>query len=242
MRLAEVLPVLAPLSLGLFVSAASLADSKDTPAKPLPKGPLNVAFVLTRGANVIDFAGPWEVFQDVMIPELGSSMDEQMPYHLFTVSDSKAPVEMTGGLRVAPAYTFTDAPTPDIVVVGAQAGSPQMLEWLKKASAQATIMSVCTGAFKLAKAGLLDGRKATTHHEFFDDLEKAFPNVKVQRGPRWVQSSERVYTAGGLTSGIDLALHLVAERYGEQAAERTASYMEHSSQEWRSPIKNPRTR
>jgi len=217
-------------ALALLAAAArsSLAD----PAPPSRPGPISVAFVVTEGSNVMDFAGPWEVFQD-------AATESQPAFELFTVSDAKDPVGMTGGLRVVPDHTFADAPKPDIVVVGAQKGSPAMIEWLKKTSAHATVMSVCTGAFKLARAGLLDGLPATTHHEFFDAMEKQYPNVKLQRGLRWVQASERLYTAGGLTSGIDLALHIVAKYFGDAAADRTAFYMEHSGEGWKQPTSTP---
>jgi transcriptional regulator GlxA family with amidase domain len=88
-------------------------------------------------------------------------------------------------------------------------------------------MSVCTGAFKLADAGLLDGKQATTHHDFWDGFATKFPKVQLQRGSRFVQSDETIYTAGGLTSGIDLALHVVEKLYGREAADRTAAYMEY---------------
>lgn len=87
-------------------------------------------------------------------------------------------------------------------------------------------MSVCTGAFQLARVGLLDGLPATTHHDFWDAFEKEFPKVRLQRGPRFVDNG-RVATAGGLTSGIDLALHVVGRYFGEETAARTAAYMEH---------------
>jgi len=243
MRASGIFTVFALMGLGVVAFAgarrADAAAAAGTAASRPAKGPIHVAFVLTQGANVMDFAGPWEVFQDVWVPELGGSMDDQMPFRLFTVSDSNSPVEMTGGLRVAPAYTFANAPGPDVVVVGAQAGSPAMLDWLKKASAHATVMSVCTGAFKLAKAGLLDGHPATTHHDFLDQLEKGFPKVQVQHGRRWVKSSDRVYTAGGLTSGIDLALHIVAEYYGDDVAARTSFYLEHVGDGWKDASSTP---
>jgi transcriptional regulator GlxA family with amidase domain len=184
--------------------------------------PMKVAFVLTEGANVIDMAGPWEVFQDTM-------MGDQMAFQLFTVGESKSPVTMTGGLRVVPNHTFADAPHPDIVVIGAQRGASALPEWLRtRAKDSRVVMSVCTGAFKLADAGLLDGKKATTHHEFWDPFAKKFPQVQLERGSRFVQSDEIIYTAGGLTSGIDLALHIVEKFYGREVAKRTAAYMEYS--------------
>jgi len=219
------------LSAGALLAAACAFGSESGPAS-LPRR-MTVAFVVTSGANVMDFAGPWEVFQDAGGPDGGNG------FALYTVSDSREPVTMTGGLRLAPQYTFANAPKPDIVVVGAQRGSDAMREWLKNASASATVMSVCTGAFQVAKIGLFDGLPATTHHDFFDRMAKEHPRVKLQRGLRWVQASDRLYSAGGLTSGIDLALHLVAKLLGDAAAERTAYYMEHSGDGWKIPTATP---
>jgi transcriptional regulator GlxA family with amidase domain len=172
------------------------------------------------------------VFQDVM---LGSGDQMQMPYELYTVSVSRAPVKSTGGATVVPQYTLDEAPVPDLIVIGAQSdNSPALLAWLKaRHAARTTIMSVCTGARKLALAGLLDGRQATSHHEYIGDFKKAFPNVQWLASRRYVRSEELVYTAGGLTSGVDLALHLVATRYGAQVAQRTADYMEYHGNGWK---------
>jgi transcriptional regulator GlxA family with amidase domain len=93
-------------------------------------------------------------------------------------------------------------------------------------------MSVCTGAFVLANAGLLKGRAATTHHDFFDEFAKAFPDVTLRRGLRFVESG-RIATAGGLTSGIDLALRVVERYFGREVAQTTATYMEYQSTGWR---------
>lgn len=183
--------------------------------------PMKVAFVLTEGANVIDMAGPWEVFQDTMV-------GDRMGFELFTVGESSRPVTMTGGLRAVPQYTFANAPHADIVVIGAQRGASALPEWLRaRAKDSRVVMSVCTGAFKLADAGLLEGKKATTHHEFWDAFAKKFPNIQLERGSRFVQSDDVLFTAGGLTSGIDLALHIVEKFYGREAADRTAAYMEY---------------
>ncbi len=189
--------------------------------------PILVAFVITDQANVIDFTGPWEVFQDAAIP--GS---DQPGFQLYTVSDKREPVMLTGGLKVIPDYTFDDAPPPAIIVVGAQRGSERMNAWLRERAPDAktqALMSVCTGAFRLAQAGLLDGKRATTHHDFFDEFERRYPRVKLERGARYVQSGPHLYTAGGLTSGIDLALHIVSVNYGTEAARQTAAYMEYRS-------------
>jgi transcriptional regulator GlxA family with amidase domain len=120
------------------------------------------------------------------------------------------------------------------VVVGAQRGAPALTDWLKQAHARnAVVMSVCTGAFKLAATGLLDGKPATTHHDFFDAFARKFPKVELVRSRRYVQSGDRLFTAGGLSSGIDLALHVVALYFGTDTAERTAAYMEYEGDDWR---------
>ncbi|MBS0298110.1 MAG: DJ-1/PfpI family protein [Proteobacteria bacterium] len=186
--------------------------------------PRKVAFMVTPGHNVIDLAGAWEVFQD-------------SGFELYTVGPSRAPLRMTGGLQVAPDYSFADAPQPDVVSVGAQSGSPEAIAWLKRASANAEIvMSVCTGAFKLAATGLLDGLSATTHHDFWDKFEQAYPKVKLVRGRRFVDNGKFV-TAGGLTSGVDSALHVVARLKGEDAAAETARYMEHDGDGWKTGVR-----
>ncbi len=221
--------------LALLPLSSYAADTQLTPPK---SGTIKVAFVLSEGATVIDFAGPWEVFQDVMLGGHGDDMDASMPFQLYTVAPSKAPIHTSGnkglGLTITPDYDFADAPMPDIVVIGAQSGGPGLSEWLQKVHEEnRVIMSVCTGAFKVAKAGLLDGKEATTHHWYYDAFAQEFPQVKLQRSVRYVQADPIIFTAGGLTSGVDLALHIVAEYYGPDAAQKTADYMEYQGTGWK---------
>jgi len=118
-----------------------------------------------------------------------------------------------------------------VIVVPAQKSTEASRAWLKAASEKADItMSVCTGAFQLGRVGLLDGLKATTHHDYYDAFAKEFPKVQLERTPRFVDSG-RIATAGGLTSGIDLALHVVGRYFGPETAEATARYMEHKQTE-----------
>lgn len=202
------------------------AVTDDTLLKPPSHGRIRVAFAVSSGANVIDLAGPWETFQDVSVRGGG--------FEIYTVAESLKPVKCTGGLTIVPNYTFDEAPAPQLISVGAQRGNKALTEWLQTAGTETDVtMSVCTGAFKLAQAGLLDGQKATTHHDFFDDFEDNFPQVELLRGPRFVENGQFA-TAGGLTSGIDLALRIVARYYGEEVAARTARYMEYTSEGWRS--------
>jgi transcriptional regulator GlxA family with amidase domain len=202
--------------------------SKSSRLTPPAEGKIPVAFAISEGATMIDFAGPWEVFQDVMLMEGGMNH----PFTLFTVADKTEPIKASGGMRIIPDYTFETAPTPKIVVVPAQRGSAALHEWLRKVYAQTDVtMSVCTGAFQLARAGLLAGQAATTHHDFLDRFEKQFPDIKVKRGLRFIEG-EKISTAGGLTSGIDLALRVVERYYGRKIAEQTAVYMEYQGKGW----------
>jgi transcriptional regulator GlxA family with amidase domain len=219
-------------TLGAAVVWSDLLEQTGPQARQPPApNEIPVAFVLTEGSTMIDFAGPWEVFQDVMLTE-GGGMHH--PFRLYTVGENRAAIRASGGMQIVPDYTFADAPMPRVVVVPAQQGAPQLADWLRNVRGKAdVVMSVCTGAFQLGAAGLLDGKPATTHHDFFDRFQSRFPSVKLQRGLRFVQTDDVVFTAGGLSSGIDLALHIVERYYGRQVAERTATYMEYQSEGWK---------
>jgi transcriptional regulator GlxA family with amidase domain len=223
-------------AIGASLAAPSLAAGVSSGVRPLqapPKGKIPVAFLLAEDAQVIDFAGPWEVFQDVHVPSRGSSMDAMMPFELFTVAASKDPIECTGGLRVIPNYTFANAPQAKIIVVPAQdrpGGSTK--EWLRAASAKSDVtMSVCTGAFILGAAGLLDGLSATTYYRRLDQFASMFPKVNLQRGVRFVEN-EVISTSAGLSAGIDLALRVVERYFGREVAAGTAELMEYEGKGW----------
>jgi transcriptional regulator GlxA family with amidase domain len=240
-------------ALGAFVAAASFSGSAGIDDKslnlahfgqgerlvggtgrltPPDKGKIPVAFAISQGVTVIDFAGPWEVFQDVTIKERGKTTNDQKPFQLFTVSESIGPLAGSGGLRLVPDYNFENAPLAKVVVVPAQMGSAALHAWLRTVTETTDVtMSVCTGAFQLATAGLLSGKAATTHHEFVDRFAKAFPDVNVKRGLRFVEG-DKISTAGGLSSGIDLALRVVDRYFGRQVAQATATYMEYESKGW----------
>lgn len=211
---------------------SSLSVVSETNKLTPPDGPINVAFAMSRGATMIDFAGPWEVFQDVMVTDGKNQEDHRHPFRLYTVSDKTDAIEASGGMKIVPDYTFENAPAPKVVVIPAQAGSTALHAWLRKVVDSTDVtMSVCTGAFQLGRAGLLSGKEATTHHDFFDQFARAFPDVKLKRGLRFVEGA-RISTAGGLTSGIDLALRVVERYFGRETAERTAFYMEYQSKGW----------
>lgn len=208
--------------------AQSNAKTDNSLKLPLPQtGSIPVAFLISQGATVIDFTGPWEVFQDVSID------GHPDPFELFTVAESTEPVRGSGGLKFVPDYSFANAPLPKVVVIGAQGGrAPAMFEWLKKVSETAdVIMSVCTGAFLLAQSGLIDGKTATTHHDFYDRFASQFSRVELKRNLRFVEE-KKFSSAGGLTSGIDLALRVVERYFDRKTAEKTAFYMEYQSKGW----------
>jgi putative intracellular protease/amidase/YHS domain-containing protein len=202
--------------------------------KPPAQGQIPVAFVISDGAVIIDFCGPWEVFRDVNI--LGR---HDAPFRLYTVSDSTSPIRAGGGMKIIPDYTFTNAPAPKVIVIPAQSKpSEAMLEWIRRSSKNTDLtMSVCTGAFVLAKTGLLSGKSATTFHAAFNSFAMEFPNVQLKRGARFVENGN-LASAGGLSSGIDLALRVVERYYGRDVAQKTAYNMEYQGQGWMNPDSN----
>ncbi|HEY6070127.1 MAG TPA: DJ-1/PfpI family protein [Chthoniobacterales bacterium] len=228
--LLTLLALLAPVA--IFIAAAP-TETKDA-IKPPEKDPIPVAFLVSDGAVVIDFCGPWEVFQDVNIPDR-----QDMPFRLYTVAQTKKPIRTSGGMQIVPEYTIADAPAPKVIVIPAQSEpSEAVLEWIRKSSKTTDVtMSVCTGAFVLAKTGLLDGKSATTYHGAFGRFAMKFPNIELKRGARFVENGN-LATAGGLSSGIDLALRVVERYYGRDVAQKTAYNMEYQGQGWTDPNSN----
>jgi len=208
------------VGLALPVTAAASPAAGAPIARP-KSGKIRIAFAVSPMANVIDMAGPWETFQDVALP------NGDMAFELYTFAETPDIVEMTGGMRVQPMHTFDNMPQPHVIVVGANSNhSPRFMELLRDAQGKVDVtMSVCTGAFKLAASGILDGKSATTHHDFYDQFAKQFPNVHLVRGERFVDNGT-IVTAGGLTSGISAALHVISRYFDAQTATRTAAYME----------------
>ena len=207
---------------------------KTNPLKPPAEGSTPVAFLISEGAVMIDFTGPWEVFQDVMIPGRADH-----PFRLYTVSESTSPIRASGGMKIVPDYTFENAPAPKVIVIPAQSQPNETtLEWIRRSTKTADVtMSVCTGAFVLAKTGLLSGKAATTYHGAFGRFAMEFPDIALKRGARFVENGN-LATAGGLSSGIDLALRVVERYYGRDVAQKTAYNMEYQGQGWMNPESN----
>jgi transcriptional regulator GlxA family with amidase domain len=220
------------LATGAAATACPKAvPNENTVATPIASlkptaGPIPVAMLIDEHAVLIDFAGPWEALQD----------QRAAPgFELYTVAAASTPVTASGGLRIAPDYTYETAPAPKVVVIGAQASTDldAKLDWIRRvAPAADVVMSVCTGAFILAQTNLLDGLSATTHHNAYDRFETQFgARIRLIRNRRFVDNGKFI-TAGGLTSGIDAGLHLVARYFGVAAAHQCAARMEHDSSGW----------
>ena len=215
----------------LILTELSANAAEPNSLKPPANGSIPVAFLISEGAVIIDFCGPWEVFRDVMVPGR-----QDHPFRLYTVSDKTTPIQAGGGMKIVPDYTFANAPAPKVIVIPAQSEPTKaMLEWIRKTSKDTDVtMSVCTGAFVLAKTGLLSGKSATTFHGAFGRFAMQFPDIELKRGARFVENGN-LATAGGLSSGVDLALHVVERYYGREIAQQTAYTMEYQGQGWMNP-------
>ena len=220
----------------LFPAQQPAKPSTVPTAKLVPpaQGKIPVAFVIGQGGGeTIDFVGPMEVFTFAFFPKPGAGMEDMQPFRLYTVSGSTNPIRVTGGLRIIPDYTFADAPEPKVVVVPATRTSPEMLDWIRKMTTRAdVVMSVCVGAYHLAEAGVLNGKKATTMSGAYPDIQKKYPEVNFIRNMLWVQSDPVIYTSGATGAGIDLALHIVELYFGREVAERAAGSMNYPGRDW----------
>lgn len=195
---------------------------------------LNVGILIFGGVEVLDFAGPFEVFSRTRLTPGAESRrsEESAPFHVFTVAKTPDPVTATGGLVILPTHGFAGAPRIDLLVVPGGFGTRPLLQdeetlaWIRLIAARARqITSVCTGSLLLAKAGLLEGRRATTHWAALDLLDSLEAGVIVDRASRVVDDG--VITSAGVASGIDMAFQLVQNLFGREAADETARYIEY---------------
>lgn len=208
------------LLLFLFACGLPAAEAKYT---------RNVAIVLYNNVQPLDWTGPYEVYNDA--GSFGSVAGERA-FNVYTVSKGDGPLDGQG-LQIKPTYSIKNAPKPDIVVFpGGPAsteinGDPEFFAWAKQAATEAEIaQSVCTGAFVLGKAGLLDGLTVTTFYGAIDSLRQTYPKADVKEGLRYVDNGKIVTTAG-ISAGIDGSLHVVARLLGRRVADQTARYMEY---------------
>lgn len=187
----------------------------------------NVAVLIFDDVEVLDFCGPFEVFS------VAARSNGAEAFQVYTVAEELRPIVARGGLSVNPHYTLTDCPTPDIVVVPGGYGARReqhnqtVLDWIRNCSQRSELMlSVCTGALLLGRAGVLDGLRATTHHAAFDLLRDAAPQTMIAEGERFIDNGT-IVTSAGISAGIDASLHVVARLLGEEHARTTARQMEY---------------
>jgi transcriptional regulator GlxA family with amidase domain len=193
-----------------------------------------IGILLFDDVEVLDFAGPFEVFSvTAWLDQTASSSTLEKPFIVKTISEDGSMVNARNGLRVLPDYSFVDAPPFDILIVPGGMGTRReinndnMIKWILDQKIHVQFMtSVCTGALLLAKAGLLNHKKATTHWGSYDWLQNEFPDVIVERNVKFVDEGN-ILTSGGISAGINMSFHLVKRLLGKEIAQQTAKRMEY---------------
>lgn len=208
----------------------------DAGAAPAASGARTVAIVLFDDVEVLDFAGPFEIFS------VTGRRNGLEPFAVRTVSERGQTIRARNGLVVTPSDSFATCPAPDILLVPGGFGTrremknPVMLEWVAREGRRCDLLlSVCTGSLVLATAGLLDGLAATTHHGAIAELRTAAPRTTVHDEARIVDNG-RVVTSSGVSAGIDMSLHVVARLLGDELARETAHYVEYEGK-WDDPAR-----
>ncbi|MDZ7268495.1 MAG: DJ-1/PfpI family protein [candidate division KSB1 bacterium] len=192
--------------------------------------PRNVAIFIFDEVEVLDFCGPFEVFS------VTGKREGSNPFNVYTVAQEQRPILARNELSVNPRYTFADCPPPDILIIPGGFGTRRemnnsiVLDWVRRLSQNTErLLSVCTGALILAKAGLLEGLSATTHHGAILLLQETAPNTKIDATKRFIDNGKIIVSAG-ISAGIDMSLYVVAGLLGKEQAWETAKYMEY---DWR---------
>jgi transcriptional regulator GlxA family with amidase domain len=190
--------------------------------------PRNVAILVFEEIEVLDFAGPYEVFN------VASELVTPRPFYVYNVGLTDQPISGRGRFTVVPMYHIGNCPQPDILIIPGGFGTrpliknDHLIQWIAdQAQRVELLLSVCTGALLLAKAGLLANCPATTHHGAFDRLAALSPTTSVQRETRFVQSTDRIITSGGISAGIDMSLAVVKRLIGEDAHAKVIEEMEY---------------
>ena len=187
---------------------------------------MNIGIYIYNQAEVLDFSGPFEVFSVAnRLAKLG--------WNIWLVAEEESLVEARGVFQVKPHYSIQNVPELDVLIVVGGVHSDELrktevINWIRKTTEKTQITaSVCTGAFLLAEAGLLDGLEVTTHWEDISDLHRNYKNLQVREGIRWIEQG-KLFTAAGISAGIDMSLELVSRLASAELAERTATQMEYT--------------
>ncbi|MBZ0300225.1 MAG: DJ-1/PfpI family protein [Anaerolineae bacterium] len=190
--------------------------------------PRNVAILIFDEVEVLDFAGPLEVFN------VTAELNDPTPFNVYLVAETAAPIKTRGKLVIHPNYSLYTMPPADILLIPGGAGSrallkkAHVLDWLRaQASRVEYLCSVCTGALVLAQAGLLVGVSATTHHDSLDTLRALVDERTIVMDDRRYVDNGHILTSGGVSAGIDMALYLVRQLLGDDVLKKTLSEMEY---------------
>jgi len=192
---------------------------------------INVGIFLYNEIEVLDFAGPFEVFSTASRVSSRISEDSENLFNVFTVANNQKSILARGGLKITPTHSISNHPEINLLIIPGGIVTDELeknhiISWILNTSNSADITgSVCTGAFLLAKAGLLKSKRATTHWEDIDDLISMFPDIKIKKNVRWVDEG-KIVTAAGISAGIDMSLHLVSRMANNKLARLTAKQME----------------
>jgi transcriptional regulator GlxA family with amidase domain len=191
-----------------------------------------VGILVFPEVEVLDFCGPFEVFSVTRLNE-ERRREEPSPYEVILIAERKETVVATGGLKVVPDDSLDDCPPLDVLVVPGGWGTrremtnDRLITWVAERGRQVTTLtSVCTGSLLLGKAGLLDGKRATTHWRVLEDMRRLFPSVDVIEDQHVVEEGDMM-TSAGISAGIDMALRVVARHHGDAVARATARFMEY---------------
>ena len=191
-----------------------------------------VGILVFPDVEVLDFCGPFEVFSVTRLSE-ELRREQPSPFEVLLVAEKPGTVVTTGGMKVTPDHTIDDCPPLDILVVPggwgtrAEITNARLVGWIRERARQVeTLTSVCTGSMLLGQAGLLDGRRATTHWRALPWMRETFPTVTVEEKLHVVEDGN-VLTSAGISAGIDMALRVVARYHGETVARNTARNMEY---------------
>lgn len=193
---------------------------------------INTGILIYNDVEVLDFAGPFEVFSTASRVKSRQDNDDVPFFNVFTIGETKSLKIARGGLKISPEYDINKHPDIDLLIIPGgivikELEKDHIISWIKTCDEQSKITaSVCTGAFLLAKAGLLNSKCATTHYEDVQDLENMFPNIRVKRNVPWVDENN-IVTSAGISAGIDMSLYLVSRFSNKKLAEDTARQMEY---------------
>jgi transcriptional regulator GlxA family with amidase domain len=188
--------------------------------------PKNTAILIFDDVEVLDFTGPYEVFN------AANEVSGEKLFNVFTIANKTELITARNGLKIIPDFSLINSPPPDILIIPGGSGrriemnNELLLNWIKeKYNKLEFLLSVCTGVFIIANTGLLNGLKASTHHSSFEEFEKSFPEIELVKDKKYTDNG-KIITAAGVSSGINMSLHVINKLHGEKIMQKTADYIE----------------